>query len=96
MQDWDSAHSGIVAKHYINNREGFESTARHWAQAYAQAPASVTKSNDGRLPTDAELAGIAEEHVQMFENMGFPRAQVVSHRGIGIVSPGRLRDGQYS
>lgn len=72
-----------MAKVYLNDRAAFERTARHWAQAYAQAPAGkgVPKSaQPGRMPTDADFAGLAEENVKQFEDMGFDRPKVVSLR----------------
>jgi ubiquitin-conjugating enzyme (huntingtin interacting protein 2) len=67
-----------VAKHYLSDRNGFNSTAKHWAQAYAQAPASKIKAESGRQATDAEMAGLAEVNVTAFVDMGFPRDKVVS------------------
>ncbi|KAL7423665.1 Ubiquitin-conjugating enzyme E2 1 [Cryptotrichosporon argae] len=68
-----------VAKHYLASRDSFNETARHWAQAYAQAPASKRAAGaGGKMPTDAEVAGLAEESVTKFTDMGFDRAQVIA------------------
>ncbi|WVO13390.1 hypothetical protein L204_101005 [Cryptococcus depauperatus] len=66
-----------VAKHYLTDRKSFEETAKHWAQAYAQAPAHKQESR-GKAATDAELAGLTEEHVSSFTDMGFSRNQVIA------------------
>jgi hypothetical protein len=62
-----------VAKHFLASRESFNSTARHWAEAYAKP-----KRGTSRAATDAELAGLAEESVNKFTDMGFTRPVVVS------------------
>lgn len=67
-----------VAKHYLSDRASFNSTAKHWAQAYAQAPASKLAAKSGKQVTDAEMAGLSEAHVKQFTDMGFDRAKVVS------------------
>ncbi|ORX34193.1 ubiquitin-conjugating enzyme/RWD-like protein [Kockovaella imperatae] len=67
-----------VAKHYLADRAGFNATAKHWAQAYAQAPASKVKATHGKPATDADMAGLAEENVVSFTDMGFPREKVIS------------------
>jgi len=72
-----NAHSQLVAKHYLTDRKSFEATAKHWAQAYAQAPASKSKSAPGKQVTDAEMAGLSEASVQAFTDMGFERPKVV-------------------
>ena len=68
----------VVAKHYLADRNSFNATAKHWAQAYAQAPASKKTSVPGKVATDAEMAGLSEESVTGFTDMGFPRDKVVS------------------
>ncbi|WVQ85488.1 hypothetical protein IAT38_007653 [Cryptococcus sp. DSM 104549] len=67
-----------VAKHYLTDRKSFNETAKHWAQAYAQAPAHKREAVSGKKATDAELAGLEEEHVTSFTDMGFPRDQVIA------------------
>ncbi|OCF56608.1 ubiquitin-conjugating enzyme (huntingtin interacting protein 2) [Kwoniella mangroviensis CBS 10435] len=67
-----------VAKHYLADRNSFNATAKHWAQAYAQAPAHKKKNEPGKVATDAELAGLSEENVVGFTDMGFSRDQVIS------------------
>ncbi|KIR67596.1 hypothetical protein I312_102207 [Cryptococcus bacillisporus CA1280] len=67
-----------VAKHYLTDRNSFNDTAKHWAQAYAQAPAHKQQNARKKVATDAELAGLAEEHVVSFTDMGFPRDKVIS------------------
>lgn len=67
-----------VAKHYLTDRNSFNDTAKHWAQAYAQAPAHKQQNARGEVATDAELAGLAEEHVVSFTDMGFSRDKVIS------------------
>ncbi|KAK8865704.1 hypothetical protein IAR55_000849 [Kwoniella newhampshirensis] len=67
-----------VAKHYLADRESFNATARHWAQAYAQAPAHKSKAALGGHATDAEMAGLTEDNVASFTDMGFPRPQVIA------------------
>jgi ubiquitin-conjugating enzyme (huntingtin interacting protein 2) len=66
-----------VAKHFLSDRASFDATAKHWAQAYAQAPAHKQKQVPGKVATDAELAGLSEAHVVAFTDMGFPRNKVV-------------------
>jgi ubiquitin-conjugating enzyme (huntingtin interacting protein 2) len=68
---------GAVAKHYLADRASFTATAKHWAQAYAQAPASKSKAMSGKVATDAEMAGLSETNVTAFVDMGFPRDKVV-------------------
>lgn len=68
----------VVAKHYLSDRASFTATAKHWAQAYAQAPAGKQKAVPGKVATDAEIAGLAEISVTQFTDMGFPRDKVVS------------------
>ncbi|WWD18117.1 hypothetical protein CI109_102566 [Kwoniella shandongensis] len=67
-----------VAKHYLADRESFNATARHWAQAYAQAPTHKSKAALGGQATDAEMAGLTEDNVASFTDMGFPRPQVIA------------------
>lgn len=40
------------------------------------------------MPTDADLAGLAEENVKQFEDMGFDRPKVVSRSGISVCELG--------
>ena len=68
----------IVAKHYLTDRASFHKTAKHWAQAYAQAPANKQTREAGKPMTDAEQAGLSEASVVQFTDMGFPREKVVS------------------
>lgn len=65
-----------MAKHFLASRESFNATAKHWAESYAKAP--PTKVKGGRAATDAELAGLSEDSVVKFTDMGFPRAQVIA------------------
>ncbi|CAD6578297.1 MAG: hypothetical protein TREMPRED_002146 [Tremellales sp. Tagirdzhanova-0007] len=74
----DDPQDAEVAKHYLTDRASFNATAKHWAQAYAQAPASKTKAVSGKVATDAEMAGLAESNVSSFTDMGFPRDKVIS------------------
>ena len=68
-----------VAKHYLSDRASFNATAKHWAQAYAQAPVNKqAASQAGKKVTDAEMAGLTEASVAQFTDMGFPRDKVVS------------------
>jgi ubiquitin-conjugating enzyme (huntingtin interacting protein 2) len=76
-----NAHDAAVAKHYLSDRASFNATAKHWAQAYAQAPAHKQKPVAGKVATDAELAGLSEAHVAAFTDMGFPRDKVVRRCG---------------
>lgn len=76
-----SADNVPVAKHFLSDRESFKATAKHWAQAYAQAPANKAKRAEGKQMTDAEMAGLAEANVVQFAEMGFPRDKVVSRLG---------------
>jgi ubiquitin-conjugating enzyme (huntingtin interacting protein 2) len=76
----------LVAKHYLTDRNSFNATARHWAQAYAQAPASKAKPVPGKVATDAEMAGLAESSVISFTDMGFPRDKVVGVNNAGPVA----------
>jgi ubiquitin-conjugating enzyme (huntingtin interacting protein 2) len=66
-----------VAKHYLTDRASFNKTAKHWAQAYAQAPANKQSREAGKVMTDAEQAGLSEASVVQFTEMGFPREKVV-------------------
>ncbi|WVQ71196.1 hypothetical protein IAR50_000721 [Cryptococcus sp. DSM 104548] len=69
-----------VAKHYLTDRASFNDTAKHWAQAYAQAPAGKSRAGSaggGKNASDAELAGLTEENVSSFTDMGFPRDRVI-------------------
>ncbi|KAL1410901.1 Ubiquitin-conjugating enzyme E2 1 [Vanrija pseudolonga] len=65
-----------VAKHFLASRDSFNATAKHWAQSYAQAPA--TKRQSDKPATDAELAGLSEASVVKFTDMGFERATVIA------------------
>ncbi|EJT45143.1 ubiquitin-conjugating enzyme e2-24 kda [Trichosporon asahii var. asahii CBS 8904] len=65
-----------VAKHFLASRDSFNATARHWAQAYAQAPGK--KSGKDGAASDAELAGLSEESVSKFADMGFERPKVIA------------------
>lgn len=67
-----------MAKHYLTDRASFNKTAKHWAQAYAQAPANKQTREAGKIMTDAEQAGLSETSVVQFTEMGFPREKVVS------------------
>lgn len=65
-----------VAKHFLASRDSFNATARHWAQAYAQAPGK--RSGKDGAASDAELAGLSEESVSKFADMGFERPKVIA------------------
>lgn len=81
---------GTVAKHYLSDRASFTATAKHWAQAYAQAPASKKQGGaNGKQATDAEMAGLAEKDVVAFTDMGFERPKVVSHLTSGLFTSDR-------
>ncbi|EJU02948.1 hypothetical protein DACRYDRAFT_94114 [Dacryopinax primogenitus] len=72
-----------VAKHYLTSRQGFEQTARHWAQAYAGAPVTSSGGEDSKKGEKGSkvdlvaLAGLEEKHVAKFENMGFERGKII-------------------
>ncbi|POY70021.1 hypothetical protein BMF94_6958 [Rhodotorula taiwanensis] len=81
-----------VAKHYLTDREGFESTARYWTEVYAKPdPTSRTHTPSGGNGTGAgpavaqeddveakaRLAGLDWADVRAFTEMGFPADQVV-------------------
>lgn len=82
-----------VAKHYLTSREGFDETARYWAEIYAGAP--PTERKEGEVPKDGKksekakakepvidevaAAGLNAAHVQQFESLGFERRKVVSN-----------------
>ncbi|GAA5973000.1 hypothetical protein JCM21900_000669 [Sporobolomyces salmonicolor] len=82
-----------VAKHYLTNRESFESTARYWTEVYA-APDPAPSTSTTHTPTpssrsssvqppqpdlesQARLAGLDWTDVQAFSDMGFPAERVV-------------------
>lgn len=70
-----------VAKHYLSDRASFNATAKHWAQAYAQAPVNKQPGAGGaggKKVSDAEMAGLSEASVAQFTDMGFTREKVVS------------------
>lgn len=74
----DTTSDCAVAKHYLSDIKSFNETAKHWAQAYAQAPAGKVQAvPGGKQATDAEMAGLSEVHVTAFMDMGFPRDKVV-------------------
>ncbi|KWU42178.1 hypothetical protein RHOSPDRAFT_21669, partial [Rhodotorula sp. JG-1b] len=80
-----------VAKHYLTDRQGFESTARYWTEAsnsffllaflFPSFPS--TQSQKGKLTKEddpaakARLAGLDWADVKAFTEMGFPADQVV-------------------
>ncbi|GAA5860700.1 hypothetical protein JCM3774_006257 [Rhodotorula dairenensis] len=81
-----------VAKHYLTDRAGFESTARYWTEVYARPdPTSRThtpSSGAASAPPQARpagddpeakarLAGLDWTDVRAFSEMGFPADQVV-------------------
>lgn len=78
-----------VAKHYMTSRESFNETAKYWAQIYAGAPGGKGKGEakePGKEEGVAELsessraialAGLSEEHVNKFVDMGFGFSKVV-------------------
>ncbi|KAJ8292757.1 Ubiquitin-conjugating enzyme E2 1 [Rhodotorula toruloides] len=80
-----------VAKHYLTDRRGFESTARYWTEVYATPePSSTTHTPQPSRPTsansqpaeapekrEARLAGLNWEDVSAFSEMGFPAEQVI-------------------
>ncbi|CAH6723742.1 ubiquitin-conjugating enzyme E2 1 [[Candida] jaroonii] len=59
-----------VAKHYLNDLEGFKGTAAYWTKMYA------SESVDTQV-NDSALYGIDNEIVEQFENMGFPRDKTI-------------------
>lgn len=69
-----------VAKHYLSDKEGFNSTAAYWTKTYACEVGNVELS-------DSALYGIDNEIVNQFENMGFPRDKTIEVlRRMGIKS----------
>lgn len=78
----DDPQDAEVAKHFLSDRASFTATAKHWAQAYAQAPVhkqgGAAAGATSRKVTDAEMAGLSESSVAQFVDMGFERAKVVS------------------
>ena len=72
-----------VAKHYLNNKQGFDDTAAYWTKLYAS-------DNLGPAPVamlDSQLYGIDDSIVTQFENMGFPRDKIIEVlRRMGVKS----------
>ncbi|KAK9473731.1 ubiquitin-conjugating enzyme/RWD-like protein [Dipodascopsis tothii] len=67
-----------VARHYLSDRAGFDSTARYWAKVYAGKAAAADVD-----PCD--LYGIDRAAIAQFENMGFTKdAIVAAMRQLGI------------
>ncbi|KZO96768.1 hypothetical protein CALVIDRAFT_545332 [Calocera viscosa TUFC12733] len=71
-----------VAKHYLTSRASFEQTARHWAQAYAGAPATQGDAQPAKgvkagKADPVALAGLEEKHVKQFEDLGFERGKII-------------------
>lgn len=60
-----------VAKHFLSNKESFESTARYWTKLYA------SDSENAAQVSDSALYGIDDAIVSQFENMGFPRDKTI-------------------
>ena len=58
-----------VAKHYIADKPGFESTARKWTEMYAQST-----SNAGQL---MEELGLDQAAIARLLEMGFERKTIV-------------------
>ncbi|KAI8924253.1 ubiquitin-conjugating enzyme/RWD-like protein [Entophlyctis helioformis] len=61
-----------VAKHYLSDRPGFDSTARAWTQKFAVPSASNAKS---AVPNDE--IGLNQQAIQRLGEMGFERHLVV-------------------
>lgn len=69
-----------VAKHYLSDHAGFEKTAKYWTSIYAN-------DQENSEANDAKLYGIDEDTVKKFENMGFPRENVIEVlRRLGLKS----------
>lgn len=79
-----------VAKHYMTSRESFNETAKYWSQIYAGAPGgkgagdikdAAGKEKEAAGLSDSSraiaLAGLSEEHVTKFVDMGFGFSKVV-------------------
>lgn len=90
----DDPQDAEVAKHFLSDRASFTATAKHWAQAYAQAPvhkqpgAGAGGGPGTRKVTDAEMAGLSEASVAQFVDMGFERVKVVSYESHLFTSRG--------
>lgn len=82
-----------VAKHYLTSREGFDETARYWAEIYAGAPPTERSGTEGKkdgtkakatgkskapVVDEVAAAGLNVAHVEQFEALGFERKKVVS------------------
>lgn len=89
-----------VARHYMNDRKGFEATARHWTEAYAKgAPgkkSAASMSNAPMEPVDeAILAGLKPEHVAQYVRTQLrvrDDGELAQIRGDGIrAQPGHRR-----
>lgn len=61
-----------VAKHFLNDKNGFTDTAKYWTKIYA----GDAEGNKTEL-SDSALYGIDNEIVTQFENMGFPRDKTI-------------------
>jgi len=78
-----------VAKHYMTSRDSFNDTAKYWAQIYAGAPGGKGAGDAKEAGKEKEvaglsessraiaLAGLSEEHVNKFVDMGFGFSKVV-------------------
>ncbi|KAK9478578.1 ubiquitin-conjugating enzyme/RWD-like protein [Lipomyces japonicus] len=74
-----------VARQYINDKEGFDNTARYWARVYAGAGTQLQEPSQPKESDVFELYGIDRESVKAFENMGFEQDRVIQvMRRIGI------------
>ncbi|KAI8836598.1 ubiquitin-conjugating enzyme/RWD-like protein [Chytridium lagenaria] len=64
----DDPQDAQVARQYLSDRAGFETTARQWTQAYAK------KDGDG---SESEEAGLDQAAIKRILDMGFERDKIV-------------------
>ncbi|KAK9900589.1 putative UBC1-E2 ubiquitin-conjugating enzyme [Cystobasidium minutum MCA 4210] len=92
-----------VAKHYLSDRKGFESTARYWTEIYAKPKSDNTSANkavsdktglSSSTIDEIKVHGLDPEQVSSFMNMGFDKKSVIdvmrrlNYRGANAASVG--------
>lgn len=72
-----------VAKHYMTSREGFDETARYWAEIYAGAPPTAKKDVDPAGAATGEAAADAKK-IKAGKKKALPVVDEVAAAGLNV------------
>lgn len=66
-----------VARHFLSDRDGFNKTARYWAETYADAGSSTMGAASNKKSDTVDLYGLDRGSVESIVGMGFAQDRVI-------------------